>query len=112
MLFSKQRARFYGYVFCVRAVRAPEIWMIRNRCVFRVETLRRGIEQMKALTGDPCDDLSGRAAPRKRFADAEQTSRARNRRKHRVSIERFHRAQVDNFNLESVTREFLGRGQG
>ena len=46
-------------------MRAPKIWMIRNWRVFRVETLGRSIEQMKALAGDPCHDLRSRAAPGK-----------------------------------------------
>ncbi len=64
-LFAKQRPRFCDNIFCVWPVRAPEIWMIWNRCVFRIETLGRGIEQMKALVSDPCDNLRSRAAPGK-----------------------------------------------
>src|SRR5947199_7572335 len=93
-------------------MRAPEIWMIRDWCILRVETLGCGIKQMKAEICDARDHFSGRTAPGKGFADTEQTSGARNRRKHGVSIERFDCAQVDNFDIESVTREFLRRSQG
>ena len=90
-------------------MRAPEIWMIGDWCILRVETLGCGIKQMKAEICDARDHFSGRTAPGKGFADTEQTSGARNRRKHGVSIERFDCAQVDNFDIESVTREFLRR---
>ena len=66
--------------------------MIRNWRVFRVETLGRGIEQMKALASDPCDDLRVRAAPWKLFTDAKQATGARHRCKYGVGVQRLDRA--------------------
>src|SRR5881398_2349141 len=90
-------------------MRAPKIWMIRNRSVFRVETLRRCIEQMKTLARNARDNFRGSTAPWKGFTHAEQTSSARDGCQHGVSIERFNRAKIDNFNFEIFTREFLCR---
>ena len=73
-------------------MRAPEIRMIWNGSVFGIQTLWRCIEEMKALARDPRDHFCGRAAPRKRFAHAEQTSCARDGRQHSVSVERFDRS--------------------
>src|SRR5215471_9314666 len=106
-LFSQQRARFSDNVFRIRPMRAPEIWMIRNRCVFRVETLGRGIKQMKTLVGDPCDDFGSRSAPRKRFANAKQATCACDRCKHSVGVQWLNGAQIDNFNLQTFARELL-----
>src|SRR5947208_9351312 len=90
-------------------MRAPKIWMIRNRRVFRVETLRRCIEQMKTLARNARDNFRGSTAPWKGFTHAEQTSRACDGRQHGVSVERFNRAQIDNFNFETFTRELVCR---
>src|SRR5882724_6568854 len=108
-LLLQQYASFGCDVFRIGSMRAPQVWMIWNRSVFRVETLRRCIEQMKRLARDARDYFRGRAAPRKRFADAEQTSGARDGRQHGIGVERFNRSQIDNFNLETLTREFLRR---
>src|SRR5437899_9534178 len=90
-------------------MRAPQVWVIWNRSVFSVETLRRCVEQMKALTRDARDHFRSRAAPRKRLADAQQTSGARDGSQHGISVERVNGAQVNNFSFEIFTREFLRR---
>ena len=64
-LFSKQLSRFCCNVLCVWAMRAPEVWMIRNRSVFCIQALRGRIQQMKPLACNSRDDFRRRAAPRK-----------------------------------------------
>ncbi len=83
---------------------APKIRMIRNRRVLGVDARRRGIEQMEAFGCDARDDFGGHAAPRERFADAKQSSRARDRGEHGIGIERLYRAQIDHFDFDSVRR--------
>src|SRR6266850_3379418 len=87
-LFFEQSASFLSNQLRARPMRAPKIWMIRNRGVFRVDPDRRGVEQMKSFTGHTRYDFGGRAAPRKRFADGEQTPGACDRCEHGVGIER------------------------
>src|SRR5437867_11153940 len=88
-------------------MRAPQIWMIGDRRVLCIETLRRCIEQMKALTRDARDDFRGSAAPGKGFTHAEQTPRASDGRQQGIGVERFNRAQIDNFNFETFACELV-----
>ena len=64
-LFAKQGPSFCRDVFRVGTMRRPEIRMIRDRGVFRVKALRRGIQQMKTLRSHARDDFSRRTAPGK-----------------------------------------------
>src|SRR6266487_6534294 len=86
----------------------PKIWMIRNRRVLRVYPLRRRVEQMKSFAGDARNYFCRDAAKRKRFSHAEQAPRARNRGQHRVGVERFDRAKIDNFDFKTFARQLLG----
>src|SRR5438876_2645960 len=107
-LFSKKILRFCCNCFCVRTMRRPQIWMIRNRCVLRVDALRRGIEQMETFARHPRDHFCRRAAPGKRFADAKQASGAGDGGKHSIGVERFNRAKIDNFYFKPFTSELFG----
>src|SRR5205085_4557280 len=93
-------------------MRCPKIWMIWDRCIFRVDALRRGIEEMKAFARDSRYYFRRCAAPRKRFADAEQAAGARNRCENGFGIERFNRAKIDNFYFKTITNQFLGDSKG
>src|ERR1044071_2226509 len=66
---------------------------------------------MESFGRHPCDHFRGHATPRERFADAKQSSRARDGSEHGVGIERLNRAQIDYFNLDAVPTELLGDGQ-
>src|SRR6266581_2843318 len=92
-------------------MRAPKIWMIRNRCVFRVDTLWGRIEQMKPFARDARNYFRRYAAERKRFPHAKQTAGARNRGENRFGVERFDRAKIDNFDFKTFARELLGGGE-
>src|SRR5712692_9542630 len=92
-------------------MRAPKIWMIRNRRVLRVDTLRRRIEQMKPFARDARNYFRRYAAKRKRFPHAEQAAGACNRREHRVGVERFDRAKIDNLDFETFACELLSGGE-
>ena len=82
--------------------------MIGNRRVFGIEALRRRIEKVSAVGTDSGDDFGGDAAPGKTFSHTKQASRARDRREDRFRIERLHAAQIDDFDLETFCREFIG----
>src|SRR5512144_181340 len=69
------------------AMRRPEVRMVRYGRVLRVESLRRGIQQAKALAGHARDDLGGYAAPGPRFAHTKQAARSSHRSHHGVSVQ-------------------------
>src|SRR5271157_3002691 len=69
-------------------VNGPKIGVVGNGRVFRVEALRRSVQQVKSLAGDARDDFGGHPAPRKGFPDAQQPPGARHRGDHRVGIQR------------------------
>jgi hypothetical protein len=81
--------------------------MIRDRCVFGIEPLGRGIEQMKTFGGNARDHFRRDPAPGERFTDAKEATGARDRSEDRIGIERFDRAKIDHFDLEAFPREFL-----
>ena len=85
--------------------------MIRHRRVFGVEPLRRHVEQAETLAGDARNDLRRHAAPRPGFAHAEQTPRARDTGDDGVGVQRFHRAQIHDFNLPAFGGQFRRRFQ-
>ena len=60
--------------------------MIRDRSVFGVDALRRGIEQVETLRSYACHDLGGGAAPGERLAHAEQPARACDGRQDRIGV--------------------------
>src|ERR1700758_662768 len=93
-------------------MRRPKVRMIRNRRVFRIEALRRGIEKMKTFGAHTRDHLRRRAAPGERFSHAEQPARSRYRRQYRVRIEWFHRAKIDDFHFKPIPRELRGGTEG
>src|SRR2546426_12558123 len=64
----------------------PEVWVIRHRSVFGVETLRRRIEQAKAFTGYTGYHLRRYPSPWPRFPHAKQAACARHRSNDRISI--------------------------
>ena len=86
---------------------APQIRMIRDRRVLRIHPTGRGIEKMKSFGRHARDDLSRHAAPGKCFADAEQPASARDRREHRIRVERFHGAQIDDFDFVALGAQFF-----
>ena len=62
-LFSKQRASFSRDLFCAGSMGRPKIWMIRDRRVFRVDALRRRVQQMKTFRRDARNYLGRHTAP-------------------------------------------------
>src|SRR5439155_2447739 len=110
-LFFEHCSRFGSDHFRTRPMRAPKVWMIWNRRVFRVDAHRRGVEKVKSFARYARNHLRGCATPGKRFADGEQTSGPCNRRQHGVGIERFHRSKIDNFDFKVLARELFGDGE-
>src|ERR1700720_4452887 len=82
-LFGENLAHFGRDRFRIGPMLAPQIRVIRNRGVLGVEARRRGIEQMEPFARDARDHFRRHAAPRECFADAKQSSCARDRREHR-----------------------------
>jgi hypothetical protein len=62
-LFSKQGASFSRNLFCAGPMGRPKIWMIRDRCVFRINPLRRCVQQMKTFGRNSRNHLGCYAAP-------------------------------------------------
>src|SRR5437763_12432820 len=89
------------------SMHGPEIGMIRHGGVLRVQTLWRSVEHSERFGGNPRNYLRRDAAPRPRFADAKQSACARDGCDHRVRGERFHRAQINDFNFPTFTAKFF-----
>src|SRR5664280_3365641 len=53
---AQQVAGGCGDAPACRPVRSPQIRMVRDRCVFRIEPLRRRVQQSKPLADDAGDD--------------------------------------------------------
>ena len=95
----------------VGPVRRPQIGVIRHGRVLGIEPLRRRVEQAVPFARDARDDFRRHAAPRPRFAHAQQSSRARHAGHHRVGVERFHGAQIHHFNFPAFGGKFRRRFQ-
>ena len=91
-------------------MRGPQVRVIGHGRVAGVQALRRGIEEFVAFAGDAGDDFGGDAAPRPRFAHAEQTAGARDAGDDGVRIQGFDGAQIHDFNLPAFGGEFVRGG--
>src|SRR5688500_13313663 len=90
-----------------RAVRRPEVGVIRDWRVLRIESLRGCVEQTKSLRGDSRDHLSGDAAPRKCLPDAEQTAGSSDGGHNRIRIEGAHATEIHNLDFGALGGKFL-----
>ena len=68
-LLAEEAAGGGGDAASSRAMRSPEIGMIRDGGVFGVEALGRGVEEAEPFSGDTRDNFSGDASPWPGFAD-------------------------------------------
>lgn len=85
-------------------MRLPQVGMIWDRRVARIEPLRRRVEKVESVADDTGNDLGGGAAPREPLAHAEESSGPSDGAKNGVGVDRLDRAEVDDLDVPA----FLG----
>jgi hypothetical protein len=90
----------------------PEMRVKRDGCVAGVQALRRSVQEIETFTDNPGDDLGGDASARPGFANGKEPASARDRSHDGVRIERFDRAQIDDFDFVTFRDEVLCRSEG
>lgn len=95
-------------LWAVGAVGFPEIGVVGDGGVARVEAFWWGVEEVEAIGDDAGDDFGGDAAPGEGFADGEESAGAGDGAEDGVGVEWFDGAEVDDLDLVAVFFEFFG----
>ena len=91
-----------------RFVSGPKVWMERNWRVSAIDSLRRSIEEMKAMGDHGSDHFSVHSAPGPGFCHAKQFSGSGHRAEHRLNVQWFNAPKVDNFDIDIFFPQLLG----